>query len=394
MSDIVFVLNSGSSSIKFQLFALEGGKEPSRLIAGRLEGIGSRPRLIAQDGKGDVLVEQNFAPAEIASAEAAYVQVSAFLAGRIEGRPVAIGHRIVHGGPDFAQPVRIDAQILRRLEALIPLAPLHQPGNLAPMRAILAASPDLPQIACFDTAFHRGHGELADRYPLPDYLYAEGVRRYGFHGLSYEFIARHLSETRPDLARGRVIVAHLGNGCSMCAMQGGRSIDSTMGFTTLDGIPMGTRPGALDPGILLYLMEAKNMSAESIRRLLYHESGLMGLSGIGNDVRELEASEAPQARFALEYFAHRVAKELGALMAVLGGLNALIFTAGIGENSAFIRKRIVEKSAWAGLVLDEKANAIHAQEISARDSRLPILVLPTDEERMIALHCVDVLSGG
>src|SRR5262249_37517563 len=276
--------------------------------------------------------------------------------------------------------------VLAQLERYVSLAALHQPHNLAPIRAILARSPDLPQVACFDTAFHRGHSAAADRYAIPERLYAEGVRRYGFHGLSYEYIASRLQEVAPEIASKRVIVAHLGSGAPMCALAGGRSIESTMGFTALDGLPMGTRPGQLDPGVLLYLMDQKGMSAAAIQHLCYHESGLKGLSGISNDVRELEASQDPKAKFALEYFCYRIGLYAGMLAAALGGVDAFIFTAGIGENSIGIRTRVADKVAWLGAVIDPAANAKHAFLISRPESRLPLHVIATDEELMIARH--------
>jgi len=381
MQQILLAINAGSSSIKFQVFAATGDDLVRRVI-GVLEGIGSQPRLVIRDGAGATLTEQSFATDAVASVEAAQEIVADWLAGpagsaAVGGPLAAIGHRVVHGGADFAGPVRIDDGILARIDALTPLAPLHQPKNLAPILSWRRRRPHLPQIACFDTAFHRGHGELADRFAIPDALYREGVRRYGFHGLSYEYIAGRLREVAPDIADGRIIVAHLGNGCSLCALKGGRSVDSTMSFTALDGIPMGTRPGAIDPGIVLYLMREKGMGAAAIERFLYHECGLKGLSGISNDVRILEASNDPKARLALDHFVYRITKEIGALAAVLGGIDALVFTAGIGENGADLRRRIVAGSAWLGLS-EAKGN---------------MLVLPTDEELMIARHTLRLLQA-
>jgi acetate kinase len=308
------------------------------------------------------------------------------------GAIAAIGHRVVHGGPDFGTATRIDETVLARIEALTPLAPLHQPKNLAPILAWRRRRPDLPQVACFDTAFHRGHSELADRFAIPDALYREGVRRYGFHGISYEYIAGKLQEVAPDVARGRVIVAHLGNGCSLCALNDGRSVDSTMSFTALDGIPMGTRPGALDPGVVLYLMREKGMDAAAIERFLYHQCGLKGLSGISNDVRILEASADPMARLALDHFVYRITKEIGALAAVLGGIDSLVFTAGIGENGADLRRRIVAGSAWLGLTLDGAANQARKSDLSANAGGPRVLMIPTDEEWMIARDTRQVLG--
>jgi acetate kinase len=307
--------------------------------------------------------------------------------------PVAVGHRVVHGGPDYDRPTLVDKIILARLERYSPLAPLHQPNNLAPIRALLERFPKLPQVACFDTAFHRGHSAVADRFALPERFYAEGVRRYGFHGLSYEYVAGRLREIAPDIAEQRVIVAHLGSGASMCALANGRSVESTMGFTALDGLPMGTRPGQIDPGVVLYLIDEKSMSAADVQKFLYHDCGLKGLSGVSNDVRELLASSAPGAALALDYFVYRVGLHAGMLAAALGGLDAFVFTAGIGEKSDFLRARIVEKLGWLGAKLDPTANAVGIAAISAPDSRVALYVVPTDEELMIAKHTLALLSA-
>ncbi len=307
--------------------------------------------------------------------------------------PIAVGHRVVHGGPDYDRPVLVDETVIAKLERYVSLAPLHQPNNLAPIRSILASAPDLPQVACFDTAFHRGHDALADHYAIPQRLYDEGVRRYGFHGLSYEFIADRLKTVAPEIANARVIVAHLGSGASMCALRNGRSVESTMGFTALDGLPMGTRPGQTDPGVVLYLIAEKRMTAAQVQDMFYGECGLKGLSGISNDVRDLEASDDPHARFALDYFAYRVGLHAGMLAAALGGLDAFVFTAGIGENSPSMRARIVERLAWLGGVLDQEANAASRMSIGGPDSRIGLYVVPTDEELMIARHTLAVLAG-
>ena len=284
--------------------------------------------------------------------EAAILEVSAWLRETQKVDLVAVGHRVVHGGPDFDGPVRVDREIISRLERYISLAPLHQPHNLAPMRALLERRPELPQVACFDTSFHRGHGALADHYALPRHFYDEGVRRYGFHGLSYEYVAERLRQLAPRAANGRVIVAHLGSGASMCAIENGRSVESTLGFTTLDGLPMGTRPGQIDPGVVLYLIMEKGMSPDAVQDMFYRECGLKGLSGLSNDVRELEASADPKAVFALDYFAYRVGLNAGMLAAAMGGLDGFVFTAGIGENSSSMRARIAEKLAWLGISID------------------------------------------
>jgi len=299
---------------------------------------------------------------------------------------------VVHGGPEYNRPTLIDKDVLSRLEQYAPLAPLHQPNNLAPIRVLLQQMPGIPQVACFDTAFHRNHDALADHYAIPQRFYDEGVRRYGFHGLSYEYIASRLPEVAPAIADGRVIVAHLGSGASMCALSGGRSVESTMGFTALDGLPMGTRPGQLDPGVVLYLVDQKKMSAAEVQKLLYNECGLKGLSGVSNDVRELEASKDPKAAFALDYFVYRVGLWSGTLAAALGGLDAFVFTAGIGENSPSMRARIAAKLTWLGCELDDGANKQNASLVSTPKSRVPIYVVPTDEELMIAKHTLSAIA--
>jgi acetate kinase len=305
--------------------------------------------------------------------------------------PIAVGHRVVHGGPIYDRPVLIDHGVVTRLERFVGLAPLHQPYNLTPIRSLLANLPNLPQVACFDTAFHRTHDAVADHYAIPHQLYAEGVRRYGFHGLSYEYIAKTLPQIAPDIAKGRVIVAHLGSGASMCALKQGRSVESTMGFTALDGLPMGTRPGQIDPGVVLYLLTEKGMSASNVQNFLYRDCGLKGLSGISNDMRELEASADPNAKLAVDYFVYRIGLNAGMLAAALQGLDAFVFTAGIGENSARIRASIVNQLGWLGLALDPAENSRHARLISRSDSRIPVYVVPTDEELMIAQHTLSLL---
>ena len=306
---------------------------------------------------------------------------------------IAVGHRVVHGGPGFTQPLSSISSIVEKLEHYIPLAPLHQPNNLAPIRSILKSHPELPQAACFDTAFHRGHSAVADHFAIPESLYKEGVRRYGFHGLSYEFVARRLLELSPVVAKSRVIVAHLGSGASMCALADGRSIESTMGFTALDGLPMGTRPGQIDPGVVLYLVSEKGMSAEAVQKFLYNDCGLKGLSGISNDMRVLETGDEPGAKLAIDYFVYRIGLFAGMLAAALGGLDAFVFTAGIGENSAGIRSRIAEKLQWLGAEMDVKANVAQKSLISQPDSRVKIFVIPTDEELMIAEHTLALISA-
>jgi acetate kinase len=392
MPDTILVLNAGSSSIKFQLFGVGEGDDLTRLLRGQIEGIGTaRPRLSAEDAEGRQAVDRQVAPQEAADVGRAQEVLGGWLLEHLGAPPVAVGHRVVHGGPDHAAPVLVDDALLEQLEALVPLAPLHQPNNLAPIRSIRARRPGLPQVACFDTAFHRGHPELADRYAIPEELYRAGVRRYGFHGLSYEYVASRLPEVAPAIAHGRVVVAHLGSGCSACAMVGGRSVESTMGFTALDGLPMGTRPGQLDPGVVLYLAAQRRMAPADIERLLYHDCGLKGLSGGSNDVRDLLASADPRARLALDYLAYRTALAFGSLAAAMGGVDGIVFTAGVGENAAPVRAAIVERCAWLGAELDPARNARNAPLITTDASRLPVHVLPTDEERMIARHTLRVL---
>jgi acetate kinase len=391
--DTILVVNAGSSSVKFEVFAVEGGglKWQAR---GQVDGIGTHPRLRATGADHAVLVNREFAADTIPDVRAALATTGDWLREELHLHPIAVGHRVVHGGPDFDAPVRVDADILHRLERYIPLAPLHQPFNLAPIRSTLARFPDLPQVACFDTAFHRGHGALADRYAIPDALYAEGVRRYGFHGLSYEYIAATLPEVAPEIAAKRVIVAHLGSGASMCGMNGGRSVESTMGFTALDGLPMGTRPGQIDPGVVLYLAAEKGMSPAELQHFLYYDCGLKGLSGISNDMRELQDSHDPRAQLAVDYFVYRIGLNAGMLAAAMGGVDGFVFTAGIGENSVKLRAAIADKLAWLGVSLDAAANQAGRSLISNQGSKTPIYVVPTDEELMIARHTLAVLSGG
>ena len=391
--DPILVVNAGSSSVKFQVFAIEGANELTLQIKGQVDGIGSQPRLRARAPGGIEAVNESYERSEVPDVPAALATAGAWLHQRYDIMPVAVGHRVVHGGPRYDRPIFIDAGVLENLEKYVPLAPLHQPNNLAPIRSLLARSPGLPQVACFDTAFHRGHPAVADHYALPEHLYADGVRRYGFHGLSYEYIAHRLPQVAPAVAGGRVIVAHLGSGASMCALANRCSVESSFGFTALDGLPMGTRPGQLDPGVVLFLIDQKHMSSADVQHLFYHESGLKGLSGISNDVRDLEASTDPRAAFALEYFVYRAGLHAGMLAAALGGLDAFVFTAGIGENSVSLRARIAEKLAWLGAALDPAANAAGATLISRPDSRVALYVIPTDEELMIARHTLALLTA-
>jgi acetate kinase len=389
--DTILVVNAGSSSVKFQLFRVDGDGRLVRQLKGQMDGIGVRPRLRATGIANDTLADRVYPIDAIADVPAAMMVTGTWLREELGVAPLAVGHRVVHGGPNYNRPVLVDHNVVSQLERLTPLAPLHQPHNLAPIKSILANFPALPQVACFDTAFHRDHDDLADYYAIPYQLHAEGVRRYGFHGLSYEYIARQLPKVAPEVAAGRVIVAHLGSGASMCALRDGHSVESTLGFTALDGLPMGTRPGQLDPGVVLYLMAAKGMSASRLQDFLYRECGLKGLSGVSNDMRELQSSSDPRATFAVAYFVYRIGLYAGMLAAALQGLDAFVFTAGIGENAAAIRARVAEKLAWLGVAVDPNENATHGLKISGPDSRIPVYVIPTDEERMIAEHTLSLL---
>ena len=384
--DTILIVNAGSSSLKFQVFAVGAERDLKCLVKGQVDGIGTRPRLRAVTPDRTVLVDRSYQQQEVQYLPDAIHVAGTWLEETQRFNFVAAGHRVVHGGPGYSGPVLISDGVLARLESYTPLAPLHQQNNLAPIRALRALRPGLPQVACFDTAFHRAHGELADRYALPEELYQHGIRRYGFHGLSYEYVAERLRQIAPKLAKGRVIVAHLGSGASMCALANGRSVESTMGFTALDGLPMGTRPGQIDPGVVLHLVGQRGMTAAQVEDLLYHRSGLKGLSGISNDVRELETNASPNATFALDYFAYRVGLHAGMLAAALGGIDAFVFTAGIGENSAGMRARIAERLAWLGAELDPTANVTGKSIISRNDGGLPLYVVPTNEELMIARH--------
>jgi acetate kinase len=392
--DAILVVNAGSSSVKFQIFGVERDGALRRLIKGQLDGIGTHPRLFAQGSDKSSLIDRTYASDEIADVPAAIATLASWLRESQSLNLLAVGHRVVHGGPKYDRPVVIDQAVVANLEQYVSLAPLHQPNNLAPIRTLMEARPELLQVTCFDTAFHHGHSAVADHYAIPARFYAEGVRRYGFHGLSYEYIAQRLREVAPTVAAGRVIVAHLGSGASMCALANGRSVESTMGFTALDGIPMGTRPGQIDPGVLLYLLSKKGMTPAAVQDLLYHDSGLKGLSGISNDMRDLESSSDPGAKLAVDYFVYRVGLNAGMLAAALGGLDGFVFTAGIGENSPTIRARIAEKLAWLGVVLDRAANADGKSLISRPESRVAVLVVPTDEELMIAQHTLAFLPKG
>lgn len=382
----VVSVNAGSSSIKVALFEERGG-DLRRAAHGRLEGIGTAPHLTLKDANGTVIADRRWDDGAGLTHEALLDDLWAAMGEALRLSDVAaIGHRVVHGGSRFVTPVRVDGPVLEALEGLCPLAPLHQPHNLAAIRALARLMPGTPQVACFDTAFHHDMPEVATRLALPRALTDRGIRRYGFHGISYEYVAARLREIDPALAAGRVIAAHLGNGASLCAMKDSRSVDTTMGFTALDGLMMGTRSGALDPGVVLHLMTQEGMSAQEVEDLLYHRSGLLGVSGISSDMRALHASDDPRAAQAIELFVWRAVREMGALISSLGGLDGVVFTAGIGENDPAIRRMICDRLGWTGVILDENANAANEAVISAQTSAVSVYVIPTDEERMIAMH--------
>jgi acetate kinase len=392
MSRLILVVNEGSSSLKVQLFALDGSGLDMRLH-GHISGIGTRPHFAARTAQGSQIADQTLDPAAHRDHAACFSFLAEWLSEQFSiGDLAGVGHRVVHGGTKFSAPTRLDADVLAVLEACIPLAPLHQPFNLAPIRVLLERRPDLPQVACFDTAFHRTQPVVAELFGLPKRYYDEGVRRYGFHGLSYEYIARHLPKIAPEMADRRVVVAHLGSGASMCAMRAGKSVANSLGFTALDGLPMGTRCGALDPGVVFYLARERGMSTGDIEFMLYHQSGLLGLSGVSNDMRLLLESDAPDAKLAIDYFVYRVGRELGSLTAALGGLDALVFTAGIGENSPEIRARVCRQAEWLGIELDAEANRAGGPRITRPGSRVSAWTIPTNEELMIAGHTVRVLG--
>jgi acetate kinase len=393
MTDAVLTLNAGSSSIKFALFEVGSGHLLALASRGEIETIESAPHFIARDARGKVLTERHWSQDQT-DFQSLVETVIGWAEEHLEGDALrAVGHRVVHGGTHFDKPCVATPEVLQTLDALTPLAPLHQPHNLAPIRAIAKARPRLPQVACFDTAFHRTMPAVATRFALPREWEEQGVRRYGFHGLSYEYIARKLRELDPGLVSGRVITAHLGNGASLCAMRDGRSVDTTMGFTALDGLVMGTRCGDLDPGVILYLEQQRGMDARKIEHMLYRDSGLLGVSGgIASDMRELLASDDPRAREAVELFVFRIAREVGALASSMGGLDGLVFTAGIGEHAPPIRERVCARLDWLGVELDTAANARDAGTISASGSRIKVRVIPTDEEAMIARHTLDAVS--
>jgi acetate kinase len=386
VDEFALVLNAGSSSLKFAVYRETDPGAWEVAARGQVEGIGTKPRMSAHDGAGAAM--KILPPgASIRDGQDALEHVANWLRTTYEsGRVVGVGHRVVHGGPRHASPAKVTPELLTELRELIPLAPLHQPYNVAAIEAVAKRLPEVPQVACFDTSFHRSQSALAQLVPLPEEIRRGGVQRYGFHGLSYEYIASVLPQVAPQIAQGRVIVAHLGSGASLCALREGRSVDSTFGFTALDGLCMGTRPGAVDPGVILYLFQGLELSAQEVETILYRKSGLLGISGISNDMRDLTASSDPAARLAVDYFVYQAAKEIGALAAVLGGIDGLVFTAGIGENSVEIRRRICAASAWLGIDLDADANARNTTRISREGSAVPVFRIPTNEELMIARH--------
>ena len=388
--DAIVVLNAGSSSVKFCTFR-RSGAGLARELRGQVAGLGTVPRLTARRGEA-VAADRGLSGGPMSHADALGILLD-FLRAELHGVAiVGVGHRVVHGGLEFMVPTRVDAGILARLDRYVPLAPLHQPHNLAAIRLVLERLPGVPQVACFDTAFHRTIPEVAQLFALPPRFAEAGVRRYGFHGLSYEYVASVLASLEERAARGRTVVLHLGNGASMCALAGGRSVATTMGFTAVDGLPMGTRSGALDPGVLLFMFDELGLTVREVERLLYHESGLLGMSGVSSDMRELLASGVPAARLAIDVFVYRARRELGSLAAALGGLDAVVFTAGIGENQHEVRRRICLDAAWLGLELDAAANERHGPRISTAGSRVSAWVVPTDEETMIARHVARLLA--
>jgi acetate kinase len=392
MQGPILVVNAGSSSIKFSGYAANGDHKPTLLFKGQVEGIGTAPHLVAKAANGTLLAEKRWPHDDNSTPEVFLEGLIGWVEAHLRGqKPAAVGHRVVHGGTAFGAPTRVDATVLAALESLCPLAPLHQPHNIAAMRAIAALAPWLPQVACFDTAFHRNQPPVAQRFALPRELHDAGVRRYGFHGLSYDYIASALRARAPAVADGRVVAAHLGAGASLCAMLGGKSVDTTMGFTALDGLPMGTRCGNLDPGVILYLLRERDMDADGVEKLLYQHSGLLGVSGISSDMRELLASRDHRASEAIDLFVYRIARELGALVASLGGLDGLVFTGGIGEHASDIRRQVCDRSRWLGIVVDPEANERGDECISASGSRVSVWAIPTDEEQTIARQTIAVL---
>ena len=392
MDDYALVLNAGSSSLKFCVYRRPVAERWRLESRGQIEGIGTSPQLSAKDAQGEILAENRLED-WVSDGRAALDALASFLRSKYGGaRVLGVGHRVVHGGARYAEPVVVTREVLEELYELVPLAPLHQPHNLAAIDAIFDRMPDVPQVACFDTSFHYCQLPVAKIIPLPSDIRKSGLQRYGFHGLSYEYIASVLPDVAPEIAKSRVIIAHLGSGASLCALKNAKSVDSTLGFTALDGLCMGTRPGALDPGVVLYLFQSLGLSAKEVETILYKKSGLLGISGISNDMRDLLTRSEPKARLAVDYFVYRAAKEIGAMAAVLGGIDGLVFTAGIGENSPDIRRRICQASSWLGVELDEVANTKKGPRISTLKSKVSTWVIPTNEELMIARHTGTLLG--
>ena len=393
MNEAILVINAGSSSIKFSLFVLRG-EDLEQDVRGQIEGLFTAPHFVAKDGGGNTVNEKSWGEGVRLGHEGALDHLTQYLRGELKDLTlIGVGHRVVHGGLEYTQPVRLDRGVLTALEKFIPLAPLHQPHNLTPIRLILDRTPDLPQVACFDTSFHRTNPPISQRFAIPAELHDAGVQRYGFHGLSYEYVASVLPKYDEKAATGKTIVLHLGNGASMCALAGGKSIASTMGFTAVEGLPMGTRCGSIDPGVILYLMDERNMDARAIEKLIYNQSGLLGVSGVSSDMRTLLASDDLRAKLAIDLYVYRIRREMGSLAAALGGLDAIVFTAGIGENSAEIRHRVVEDAAWLGPRLNQRANGKGGPCISTSRSRVSVWAIPTNEELMIARHARRLLGG-
>jgi acetate kinase len=393
MDDFALVLNAGSSSLKFCVFQRPDGERWRLEARGQIEGIGTSPRLSVKDANLRKVADEQLDTSSVQNGSDAIGALAVWLRSQYAGaRVLGVGHRVVHGGAKFTKPVVVTPEILTELRKLIPLAPLHQPYNLAAIEAVEERLPGVPQVACFDTSFHRDHAAVADLIPLSREVCKDGLQRYGFHGLSYEYIASTLPEVAPEIAKGKVIVAHLGSGASLCALHDGKSVDTTMGFTAVEGLCMGTRPGSIDPGAVLYLFQNLGLSVKEVESILYKKSGLIGISGISNDMRDLLGRAEPEAKLAVDYFIYRIAKEIGGLAAALGGVDALVFTAGIGENSPEIRQRVCEASAWLGIEIDTEANEKSAARISTSQSKLSVWVIPTNEELMIALHTGELLG--
>jgi acetate kinase len=392
MAEAALVLNAGSSSLKFCVFRRNDGRAWGLQSKGQIDGIGSSPHIRIKDNSGEILANRDLEE-EVRNSDDALDVLAGWLRGSADGaRLVGVGHRVVHGGSHFTGPTAVSPEVIEELKQLIPLAPLHQPHNVRAIEVMHERMPKVPQVACFDTSFHRTMPQVAQLIPLPADLCRDGVQRYGFHGLSYEYIASVLPEVASGVANGRVVVAHLGSGASLCAMKDGKSVDTSFSFTPLDGLCMGTRPGSVDPGAILYLFQNLGLSAKDVETILYKKSGLLGISGISNDMRDLLASSEPRSRLAVDYFVYQAAKEIGSMAAALGGIDALVFTAGIGENSPEIRKRICDASAWLGMELDQSANTRRDVRISTESSEVSVWTIPTDEELMIARHTGTLLG--